>query len=101
MIGIIESEKIPSEFIYFLIKEKIKDIISHQTGGAQQHINKSNVDNFEFLLPDKKSLEDYKKIVNPIFKQISLNEFENEHLAQIRESLLPKLMSGEIRVPVR
>lgn len=101
VIGIIENEKIPSEFIYLLIKEEIENIISHQTGGAQQHINKNNVDNYEFLLPPNNLLEDYKRRVSPMFKQIAKNCFENQTLAQIRDFLLPKLMSGEIRVPLK
>ncbi len=100
VIGIIENEKIPSEFIYLLIKNEIEHMISHQTGGAQQHINKNNVDNYEFLLPSTDLLKEYKKLSNPIFNQIAKNCFENQNLAKIRDSLLPKLMSGEIRVPL-
>jgi len=98
VIGILESEKISSEYMYFWIKNKIKGIISFQTGGAQQHINKTNVDNYPLLIPDEKTLSNFNSLVKPIFKQISINCFQNQTLAQIRDTLLPKLMSGEVRV---
>ncbi len=98
VIGIIESERIKSEYIYYWIKNEIKEIISHQTGGAQQHINKNNVDNYELLIPNKETLDNFNEVIKPIFNQISLNCFQNQRLSQIRDSLLPKLMNGEIRV---
>ena len=44
VIGILENEKMPYEFIYPLIVNDIEKIILNQTGGAQQHINKDNVE---------------------------------------------------------
>ena len=98
VIGILENEKISSEYIYFWIKNEIGDIISHQTGGAQQHINKNNLDSYDLLIPDDKTLQDFNKIIQPIFKQISINCFQNQTLSSLRDALLPKLMSGEVRV---
>jgi len=98
VIGILENEKISSEYIYFWIKNEIGDIISHQTGGAQQHINKNNLDSYDLLIPDDKTLQDFNKIIQPIFKQISINCFQNQTLSSLRDTLLPKLMSGEVRV---
>lgn len=100
VIGILESKEIPSEYIYFWIKNKINDIISWQTGGAQQHINKGNVDSSLFLIPKKDILIKYLEIVKLLFNKISINCFEINNLSKIRDSLLPKLMSGQIRVPM-
>jgi len=91
-------QEISSEYIYFWIKNEIGDIISHQTGGAQQHINKNNLDSYDLLIPDDKTLQDFNKIIQPIFKQISINCFQNQTLSSLRDTLLPKLMSGEVRV---
>jgi type I restriction enzyme S subunit len=98
VVGILASEKIPSEYIYFWTKHIIGDIISWQTGGAQQHINKENVNNSPLLIPDNHLLSKYSEIVKPIFDRITSNCFENSSLSRIRDFLLPKLMSGEIRV---
>lgn len=100
VIGIIESEAICSEYIYFWIKYTIHEIIKHQTGGAQQHINKNNVSSSQILIPSTKINQEYQKVIEPIFVKISLTCFEIKNLEQIRDSLLPKLMSGKIRVPV-
>ncbi|MBR9704054.1 hypothetical protein GOV12_01475 [Candidatus Pacearchaeota archaeon] len=98
VIGILENKKLSSEYIYFWIKNKIYDIIGFQTGGAQQHINKTNVDNYPLLIPDEKTLDNFNKLVKPIFKQISVNCFQNQTLSQIRDALLPKLINGGVRV---
>jgi type I restriction enzyme, S subunit len=100
VIGIIENKEIPSEYIYLWIKYNIIDLISHQTGGAQQHINKNNVNELKILLPDDSLMLKFRGAMNPIFKNISINCFESQNLSKIRDSLLPKLMSGKIRVPV-
>jgi len=100
VIGIIENKDIPSEYIYLWIKHKIIGLISNQTGVAQQHINKNNVNELEILLPDDSLMLKFKEMMRSIFKNISINCFESQNLSQIRDSLLPKLMSGKIRVPV-
>ncbi len=103
VIGILENKELkefPSEYIYFWIKHKINDLIAHQTGGAQQHINKNNVNTLQIIMPDKDTIIDFIQIIKPIFNQISNRCFESQNLSQIRDFLLPKLMSGRIRVPL-
>ena len=43
-------------------------------------------------------MEHFEKMITPIFQKVDINEKENKTLANIRDTLLPKLMSGEIRV---
>ena len=57
VIGILENKCIPYEFIYPLIKNDIDKIIRHQTGGAQQHINKNNIESHRVIIPDTKTME--------------------------------------------
>jgi type I restriction enzyme S subunit len=100
VLGIIENANIPSEFIYYWINFMKEDIYSWATGGAQQHINKFNVDQTKILIPLDNIMKEYSVILNPIFKLIIKNALEIENLSSIRDSLLPKLMSGEIRVKI-
>ncbi len=100
VVGVIESEKIFSGYVYFLIKFNIDKLISHQTGGAQQHINKNNINDLPIIIPDEKILNRFKQIIVPIFTKISNNCFSNKDSSEIRDNLLPKLMSGKIRVPI-
>jgi type I restriction enzyme S subunit len=98
VVSILGSDKLPNEYIYFWIKHTINALISWQTGGAQQHINKNNVNEFKILNPDIKTMQKFIFLVRPIFDYIKNNCFESLTLASLRDSLLPRLMSGEVRV---
>jgi type I restriction enzyme S subunit len=100
VVGIIENKILPSEFIYFWVKAHMKKLMSEQTGGAQQHINKENVNSLEILIPPLQIIEKYIINVRPIFDEISNKCSENLTLSKIRDDLLPKLMTGKIRVPL-
>ena len=99
VIGVIENTEVPYEYIYPFIKDRIEMLIQHQTGGAQQHINKDNVESLIFLLPAKNVLEGYISLVRPMYKRIESQCFENLYLSLLRDTLLPRLMSGELEVP--
>lgn len=99
VIGVLENAEVPYEYIYPFIKDRIEMLIQHQTGGAQQHINKDNVESLIFLLPAKNVLENYISLVGPMYKRIESQCFENLYLSLLRDTLLPRLMSGEIEVP--
>lgn len=96
VIGVIPNEIVKYEYLYPLICFKIPELISHQTGGAQQHINNDNVKGLEVVLPSSKIMKEFSDITNPLYKQISLNCFESKKLIEMRNALLPNLMSGEI-----
>ena len=99
VIGVLENTEVPYEYIYPFIKDRIEMLIQHQTGGAQQHINKDNVESLIFLLPTINVLEDYISLVSPMYKRIESQCFENLYLSTLRDTLLPRLMSGELEVP--
>ena len=99
VIGVLENAEVPYEYIYPFIKDRIEMLIQHQTGGAQQHINKDNVESLIFLFPANNVLEDYILLVRPMYKRIESLCFENLYLASLRDALLPRLMSGEIEIP--
>lgn len=99
VIGVLENTEVPYEYIYPFIKDRIEMLIQHQTGGAQQHINKDNVESLIFLLPAINVLEDYFSLVSPMYKRIESLCFENLYLSLLRDTLLPRLMSGELEVP--
>ncbi|MDD2481920.1 MAG: restriction endonuclease subunit S [Lutispora sp.] len=100
VVGIIENNEMPYSFIYPYIKSIISNIISHQTGGAQQHINKGNIENTAIIIPSNEIMIRYNKINRALYDTIGIKCFENLSLEQLRDTLLPKLMSGEIRVPL-
>lgn len=99
VIGVLENTEVPYEYIYPFIKDRIEMLIQHQTGGAQQHINKDNVESLIFLLPAINVLEDYISLVSPMYKRIESQCFENLYLSTLRDTLIHRLMSGELEVP--
>lgn len=100
VIGIKESEEIPYTYIYPFILNVIPELKGHQTGGAQQHINKGNVESVNILIPDEKIMENYDNLIRKHYEIIENNLFENQKLVELRDTLLPKLMSGELRIPL-
>ena len=99
VIGILGTEQIPSEYIYSWINQIIDKLVASQTGGAQQHINKGNVQEAPILLPSAKVMEAFISQARPAFDQIALGCFEAQTLTKLRDTLLPKLISGELRIP--
>ena len=98
VVGIIPNKKIPYEYIYPLVKMKISELLTHQTGGAQQHINKRNVEDLSIKILSPNFMKKYLSIVSGIYELISNICFENQKLGELRDALLPRLMSGEIDV---
>lgn len=68
------------------------------TGSTQQQLTVPDFRKTQILVPSPTILEEFTDIVTPFFNQIIANIEENEKLGTLRDSLLPKLMSGEIDV---
>lgn len=98
VVGVKENDSIPYTFIYSAIKSKIKELVNMQTGGAQQHINKENIQSLKLAVSPPKIMEGYKDITLPLFEEIGNLCFENLRLSTLRDALLPKLMSGQIKL---
>lgn len=96
VIGIITNEKELNNYMYLSILNSINDLVLKQTGGAQQHINKNDVETHEIIVPSTELISQFDEIIRPLFDQISVNCFEISKLEQLRDTLLPKLMNGEI-----
>ena len=85
-------------FIFSAIKPHMKFLEFSKVGTTVIHLSKSDIDNIKIILPDKILLEQYKNVMQPIFDEMVRISMENKDLKKIRDALLPKLMSGEIRV---
>jgi len=98
VIGIPPSKKFPSEYVYLWISSTIQKLISSQTGGAQQHINTNNVKEHLILLPPEKCSNFLKDLLTPVFDKILNNLLQIRALSEIRDTLLPRLISGELKI---
>jgi type I restriction enzyme S subunit len=85
-------------FWYVLLKKRQKEIYDAQTGSAQPHIYPQHIASMPIANLNVEEVRRYTSIVTPIFERIGHNKEENMKLAKTRDTLLPKLMSGELDV---
>lgn len=87
-------------FLYFLFQtpQYRERAIGFATGTTVLALPKDAIIEIDFKLPPKELLRNFDKLVLNIFNKISINNQQNQTLSQIRDALLPKLMSGEVRV---
>lgn len=84
------------ESLYLFFKQKnIKSIV---TGAVQAKISQTNLKNLDAIIPTTSTMEEFNKIIAPMFNAIRNNTNEIKILTQLRDMLLPKLMNGEIDV---
>ena len=84
------------ESLYMLFKQTpVKSIV---TGAVQPKISQANLKSIPVVIPPMNLIEEFNKQVDEMFALIRNNEDENKRLVALRDSLLPKLMSGEIEV---
>ena len=85
-------------FWYVLLKKRQREIYDSQTGSAQPHIYPQHIAAMPISDLNFDDVRNYTSIVTPIFEMIGHNKDENARLATTRDTLLPKLISGELDV---
>ena len=80
----------------FLLNDMQNTLNSKGYGSAQPNISTSDIENIEIPIPKEDELETFYEKCNPIYSKMILNSEQNQSLTQLRDSLLPKLMNGEI-----
>jgi len=85
-------------YYYLLFAREYLNSVSN--GAAQQNISKAIVEELEVKIPPSEYVKKYSPIIESVWNQIENNERENINLSLIRDSLLPRLMSGKIRTKI-
>lgn len=85
-------------FWYVMLKKRQKEIFDAQTGSAQPHIYPKHIAEMPMGNFEHSDVEKFTEIVTPMFEIRGRNLKESERLASIRDTLLPKLMSGELKL---
>jgi len=98
--GLVAKDHIGFEYLFLVLLNHREVFNSIAVGSAQQNISQSIVSAQTILIPNKELLDKFRTIVNPIFNSWSINTKETALLKEIRDLLLPKLMTGKIRVPL-
>lgn len=96
----VTSDDFPKWFFYLWSKFYLAEFtaIAKAHATTMGHIKRRDLDDAIVLVPSYKELEEMTKIMNPILDKIQINNNQINTLTQLRDTLLPKLMSGEVRV---
>lgn len=87
-------------YIYFLFRQpQIKQLLEEMgKGTAQSNLSPIETSNMELLIPDEEKLAEFSTIAIPWLNKLLFNKKSIQTLSNLRDSLLPKLMSGEVTV---
>ena len=97
-IAIVCDKIVSNYFIYLWCKANMHGIKNSGNGSVFQEIAKSVFKELSITIPPSSLIDDFDKAVNPIFNKIKTNQQQIRTLEKLRDTLLPKLMSGEVRV---
>ena len=91
-----KNEAISNYYILFLIKPELEYVQSYKTGTTVSHLGKSDIDRFRFVTPPLEVIKSFSNIVDCMLKEVVKRSKESRRLAELRDTLLPRLMSGEL-----
>ena len=93
-----KNDAISNYYVLFLIKPKLEYVQSYKTGTTVSHLGKNDIDKFKFITPSIDVVLAFSKIVSPLIKEVVNRAKESRRLPELRDTLLPRLMSGELKV---
>ena len=94
-----QQTSISNLFVLYLMKPELEFVQSYKTGTTVSHLGKADIDKFVVVLPPLKVVEECSKILDSILQRIKNISAESRTLSLLRDTLLPRLMSGEIEIP--
>ncbi|MEU9353962.1 restriction endonuclease subunit S [Streptomyces griseoloalbus] len=96
--GVWADEPALNDWLFYDIKARVADLTKHASGGAQQHINKRIITELQCSVPGPDRLTAWSAKASPLVTLTARRLVENRTLAALRDTLLPQLMSGRLRV---
>lgn len=92
------ANNISSEFLYVLLLSDVFQnyVKIHAQGGVQQGIRMASLKDYKMYIPEDSKMKQFDSLIIPIITRIKNIDKENDRLAALRDTLLPKLMKGEI-----
>ncbi len=93
-------EGVPARYIHaHLLNQSTKNyLMGMDAGGSREAVTKGHIESVPMLLPSRQILSRFENLVQPMFEAIENDLVESRTLADLRDTLLPKLLSGEIRL---
>ena len=96
--SVVPNGNVGTAFVYYFLKNALPTIENMASGSTFKEISGSAMRTVPAVIPDDGSLQEFSDFCEPLFQQQRTLEAENRFLAALRDSLLPKLMSGELDV---
>lgn len=96
--SVVPNGNVGTAFVYYFLKNALPTIENMASGSTFKEISGSAMRTVPAVIPDDGSLQEFSDFCEPLFQQQRTLEAENRSLAALRDSLLPKLMSGELDV---
>lgn len=101
-VGLIRCKKEITDYPYVYTMSNLeyflKDIRSRANSGVQVNLSTKGICETKIIIPDKRVLNKYNEFAIPLYEMMFKNQKENQDLEQLRDTLLPKLMNGEIDI---
>lgn len=96
--SVVPKPEIGTAFVYYFLKHNLPIIEAMASGSTFKEISGSTMKNVPAVVPDSETLAKFNNICKPIFAQQQILETQNQSLAALRDSILPRLLNGEIEV---
>ena len=90
--------QLSNEYLYLLFKEIRPQLLNLGNGSIFTNLKTDILKNFEISLPSTETLSKFQNIIKPIFEKLLTIQREIKQLETLRETLLPKLMNGELSI---
>lgn len=96
----VTSDKYPKWFFYFWTKHHLDNFIrvAKDKAVTMGHIKRTELEKASIIIPSEDKLSEIDNIISPIIEEIITHRIEMRRLSQLRDSLLPQLMSGELKI---
>ena len=96
--SVVPNSNVGTAFVYYFLKSALPTIENMASGSTFKEISGSAMRTVPAIIPDDESLQEFADFCEPLFQQQRTLEAENRYLTALRDSLLPKLMSGELDI---
>ena len=97
-IGILPHDEMSNLFMLYWSEASHDEILNHANGSTFLEISKSNFRQLLVVVPDESAMKKFDDLARPLYNRIVSNERQSRSLAVLRDMLLPKLVSGELRI---
>ena len=98
--SVIPAPKMGRAFPFHVLRDIADSIRARGSGGSVfSNLSKGGFEKIRITLPTFQLINAFNELTEPLIDMIESNQFESEHLGDLRDTLLPRLMSGKLRIP--